>query len=204
MANIVYSLLILAVAISSIWRGFRLGITRQIASLLGLTFGGVFARVLTPVLSPYFMWASNLSQAPEFSDFSVNMVCAVVIYSVVFALFYLLTPLVNLILSAIRVEMANRLAGTFFALLKNLLWLSIFMNLLVCFVPGSGLLRFEKANDGNLMAAVMALTPAILGCYGAEDFAHFHQLKEAKSISCNYRDRSIIFVDPEATEQRAG
>lgn len=194
MVNAIYFFLAILIALWGLAHGFRLGITRQMASFLGFAFGAVFARILAPELSVHFQWAAALSQAPEFSELTVNLICAVTIYCVVFALFSLLSPLLNLALSVIPVGMFNRLIGAFFSLVKNLLWLSLAFNLLLCLSPASRLIGYEKANDGNLIAAVMALTPAILGCYGAEDFAHFNQLKEAKSISCNFHSPPNVII----------
>lgn len=196
---LIYPFLILMVAFVSIVSGFRKGFTRQISSLLGFGFGAVAARVLTPMFSPSFQWATSFSQAEEFHEITVNLVCGAAIYAAVYLMFAVTSPLMRLLLSAIRVGMFNRIAGGFFSLLKNLLWLSIAMNLLLCLMPQSGLLRFQRAGDGNLVAAVMALTPGILGCYGGEDFAHFHQLKEAKTISCNFRTRGNVIMIPDTT-----
>ena len=103
----------------------------------------------------------------------------------VYWLFACLNVILKKALVVIEVGMFNRLLGAFFSMVKNLLWLSIFLNILICFKSESGLLRYERANDGNPVATVMEITPAILGCFGGEDFAHFHQLKEAKYISRN-------------------
>lgn len=185
MLNAFYSILVILVALASIARGFRFGLSRQIASVLGFAFGAVCARVLTPQFTPNFLWAKNFSQAPEFADFTVNLVSAVVIYIIVFFLFSFLSPLFNKVMRVLETGILNRIIGAFFSLIKNLLWVSIFLNLLLCLSPKSKLLNYEQSNDGNLVATVMDLTPAILGCYGASDFAHFNQLKEAKSISQN-------------------
>lgn len=185
MVNAAYLILILVVAGCSIVAGFRRGITGQLASVLGFSFGAVAARVLTPEFIVHFEWTKHLSQAPEFTEFTANLICGGLIYFVVYCLFSLLNPLFRFAMSVVEVGMFNRLIGATFALVKNLLWLSLVFNFFLFVIPQSKLLRYESANDGNLVAAVMALTPAILGCYGAEDFAHHYQLREAKKISQN-------------------
>ena len=195
MSNIIYLALLLIVSFVAIATGFRRGLTGQIASLLGFAFGAVAARVFTPELGSSFSWVEKFSPAPEFNEFATNLVCAATIYFVVYELFSILSVILRRTLSVFEVGMFNRLLGAFFSLVKNLLWLSIIFNILLCFSSNSGLLRYEQANDGNPIAAVMELTPAILGCYGGEDFAHFHQLKEAKYISCNFKgERNVIIT----------
>lgn len=195
MVNAIYLILVILVGLYSLAAGFRKGITHQLTHLLGFSFGAVAARVLTPDFSHHFNFTASLSQAPEFADFTANLVCASVIYAVAYAFFTLFTPLFKLVSNVIPVGIFNRILGSFFALTKNLLWLSIAFNLMLCISPASRLLIYEKANDGNLVAAVMAITPAILGCYGAEDFAHFNQLKHAKTISCNFKaSPDVIYI----------
>ena len=194
MANAVYLILILAVAFISIASGFKKGLTGQLASLLGFGFGAVASRIFTPELVEHFQWTARVGQAPEFNTFSSNLVCAVTIYFCVYWIFYLLTPLFSTVYAIIMVGMFNRLLGAAFSLTKNLLWVSILYNLMLCFISDSRLLRYEKADDGNLIAAVISITPAILGCYGGEDFAHFNQLKEAKSISCNFTRVNDVII----------
>lgn len=198
--NAFYSIIIILVALYSLARGFRYGITRQLASLLGLAFGAVTARVLTPQFNSYFLWSVNFSQAPEFADFTVNLVSCVVIYSLVYIMFSLLSPILRFIFKNFEVGILNRIVGAFFSLFKNLLWVSIVLNLLLCYSSNSGLLYYERSNDGNLVGAVMGLTSVALGCYSAEDFAIFHQLKEAKTISYNSSGnfntiQNVIFKD---------
>ena len=194
MSTVVYLSLVLGVALMAIIAGFRRGFTGQLASLLGFGFGAVAARVLTPQLASGFNWGGDIAQYPEFANYAANLVCAVVIYTVVFFCFSLFSPVLKSALSVFRVGMFNRILGAFFSLIKNLLWLSIFFNLLLCCRAESDLLKYEKSNDGNLVAAIMALTPGILGCYGAEDFAHFHQLREAKTISCNFNGETNVII----------
>lgn len=200
-SNALYPALILIVAFFSVVRGFRLGITRQLASLLGFAFGAVAARVLTAEFSHSFQWAAKMGISEEFGDFTANLLCGVTVYFVVYWIFCLFTPILRAALSIIEVGMFNRLIGAFFSLVKNLLWLSIVLNLMLCFSSQSNLLQYERANDGNMVAAVMGMTHAILGCYGAEDFAHFHQLREAKTISCNFTPDSNVIKKRITTHQ---
>lgn len=183
MLHVFYLLIVLLTALVSMAIGFRRGITRMLSSLLGLGFGAVAARLLSPGFYSYFLWVERFSPAAEFNEISINLVCHITIYTIVYCFFAIFSKILESAMSVFYVGIFNRLLGGFFGLVKNLLWLSFFLNLLICFKSESALLRYERANDGNPIAAVMEMTPAILGCYGGEDFAHFHQLKEAKLIS---------------------
>lgn len=180
-----YSIIIILVALYSVVKGFKTGISQQMATLLGFGFGAVAARVLSPQLSIHFLWAADLSLAPEFNEFTVDLVCSISIFATVFCLFSLLSPILQKLMRVIEVGIINRICGAVFSLVKYLLWTSMALNLLLCFSEQSGLLYYERSNDGNLVGSVMDITAVFLGCYSAEDFALFHQLKDAKSISHN-------------------
>lgn len=197
MFNAIYLASVLIVAFWAIVAGFRKGISRQLASLLGFGFGAVASRILTPEFASSFTWSARFGHSPQFVEFTSNLVCGIIIYTFVFVLFYIFSGVLQSAMSVFQIGMLNRIAGSFFSLIKNLLWLSMIFNLLICCSSQSNLLKYEQANDGNLMAAVMSLTPAILGCDGAEEFAHYYQLKEAKKISCNFTNRNDVILTKE-------
>lgn len=191
MPGALFLLIVLIVAGFSLVGGFRSGFTSQTASFLGLIFGAVCARVFSAEFSDSFQWASLFTVSEDIGPYAANLVCSVIVYCVVFAFFSLFSWILRNALSVIPKGMFNRLLGAFFALAKNLLWVSIFFNLILCFNNQNALLEYERAADGNLVSSVMALAPALLGCYGAEDFSHFYQLEDAKSISHNFRSREV-------------
>ena len=75
--------------------------------------------------------------------------------------------------------------------------LSIIYNLLLCINPDSRLMRWQNANDGNIVEEVLALSPALLGGLGAEELSHQVQLREARKISCNQSGTGgVINLEP--------
>lgn len=190
-----YLLIILIVGGYSLVKGFRNGITGQLATLLGFAFGAVAARVLTPEMQGSFEWVKAVSPAPEFNAGAISLVCGSTIYFVTYCLFSILSGLLRGAMSVFEIGMFNRLLGAFFCGVKNLLWVSIALNFLICFTSPEELLRLERANDGNPVSAVMDMTSAILGCYGADDFSHLQQLREAKKISCNFNGRHNVIME---------
>ena len=192
MADVVYPALVLIVSILGIIYGFRRGITGQISSLLGFGFGAVCARVFAPrYASSIEPWISSISE-PYFLPLVTNLLCASGLFIFVYAFFSLSSSIFRDAMSVFEIGMFNRLVGTFFSLTISLLWLSIILNICIALFPDSSLMKYEKSDDGNMVAVVMALTPSILGCYGADDFAHRVQLKHAKTISCNFKHRENV------------
>lgn len=186
MATGFYMIMTVIVAVAAIIYGFWRGITGQISFVLGFAFGVVASRIFTPVLLPYFTPRVSFLVDPYYSDFAAQAFCATSIYIVVFLLFGLTTKIFRGALSVFDVGMFNRLVGAFFSLTAALLGLSIFFTLLLCVNPDCGLLSYEKSGDGNMAAAVMDITPSLLGCQGADEFAHLVQLRQAATISCNF------------------
>lgn len=195
MQNTIYLTVILFMAAFSAVIGFRRGFTGQLASLLSLAFGAVGSRILTPRFAPSFEpWVSDVLHEP-FVGFSSELFCAVCIYIFIYALFSFFTGILNGAVSVFRVGMFNRLSGSFFCIFKNLLWVSIAYTVILSLNPESGLLKYARQNDGNVISAVMELTPAILGCNGANDLAHLIQMKEAAKISCNFPRKQCVIIN---------
>ena len=79
--------------------------------------------------------------------------------------------------------LTGSLLGSVFCLISNMLLLSVFYNIWLGMKPHSDLMRYAKADDGNIVEAVMLLAPTLLGGESVSDLAHTLQLEEAKSIS---------------------
>lgn len=183
MADILYPWLVLIVAVLGLTFGFRRGFTGQISYLLGCGFGIVCARVFTPrYTSDFESWIKSFYDSP-FTELIANLACASCIYLFVFVFFFLTTKILRGALSIIEVGIFNRMLGAFFSLFCWLILLSIILNLTLFCNPESGLLKYEKSDDGNMVSAVMAIAPSFLGCCGADDFAHKVQLQKAATIS---------------------
>lgn len=195
MENGIYQALVLIVAFLGIIYGFRRGITGQLASLLGFGFGAVCARVFTPVYSESFVpWAEKIFD-PHYVEIAASLLCGVCIYFVVYFIFSIASGVLRGALSVFQVGMFNRLVGAFFSLTCSLLWLSIALNLLMSMNPDSALMKYEKSDDGNMVAAVMGMTSSILGCCGAEELAHAVQLEKASAISRNFKGIENVIIE---------
>lgn len=79
--------------------------------------------------------------------------------------------------------LAGSLMGSVFCLVSNMLLLSVFYNIWLGMKPHSDLMKYAKADDGNIVEAAMLLSPTLLGGESVSDLAHTMQLEEAKSIS---------------------
>lgn len=183
MAKIILTVIILGVAFYSIVLGFRKGLTNCVPSLIATAFGVASVRIFTSgTLAPlhtFIPWNFE----PAYLEFVDNFLWAALIYSAVYIALKVFCSIFSRLLSIIPVGMFNRIVGSLFMLFKNLLWLSLLFNLILCFSPEIGLLDYEKSNDGNLIAGILDLAHAVTGCVSADYLSHLVQLKEASFIS---------------------
>lgn len=183
MGEAIYHILVIAVSLVGLFRGFRVGLLRQISEILGFVFGVVAARTLGPGfaewLAPWF---------PHFYDavaktFFLSVLAYAVIWSLSLLLFSMLTRVLDYILSFFSVGVVNSLAGALFSLLKYLMFLSVLFDLAICRPFESPLMHCARHDDGNLVDAVIRLAPEVLGTMSADEYILRVQLWEARSIS---------------------
>ena len=196
-ADAMYQLVALVVAAVSIVGGYRKGLTGQVPDVLGFAFGLVTARVLSPVLGSWlvdtlpFLWSGPSGAVMP------SVVASSGVYLAVFYAFRSLTAVLRRAMEVFDIGVPDSLLGAAFGLTKYMTILSIIYNLLLCINPDSRLMRWQNANDGNIVEEVLALSPALLGGLGAEELSHQVQLREARKISCNQSGTGgVINLEP--------
>lgn len=183
MGEAIYHILVIAVAVVAMLRGFNRGLTRQVGDVLGFAFGIVAARTLGPDFEVWLMgWMPHWYQ-PVAKEFFFSTLSYGLIWCFFFGLFSFLLKILEKLLSLLPVGLLNSIGGAAFSLLKHLMFLSILFDLGVCRSADSPLMHCIRHDDGNLVDGVMRLAPELLGSMSVEDFALHFQLWEAKSIS---------------------
>ncbi len=172
-----------AVAIIAVVRGFRLGLVRQTASVLGLAFGVVGARVLRP-------WAEDLIETflpgmatAWFGPFLLSTLSSILLYCLIYGLFSLAGKPLQWLFRPFGGGAFDAVLGSAFAVVRWLLALSLVFNLMLCLHPDSRMLDACASDDGNLFEAVALIAPALLGGEDADELAHRRQIRDARSIS---------------------
>lgn len=183
MGEAIYHILVLAVALVALMKGFSRGLTRQVSDMLGFVFGAVAARTLGPGFESWLMeWIPEFYH-PVAKGFFFSTLSYGLIWSGCLLVFSALTRILNLILGCIPVGVLNSICGAVFNLLKYLMFLSLLFDLAICRPFGSPLMHCAQHDDGNLVDGVIRLAPSVLGYMSAEDYILKVQLWEAKSIS---------------------
>lgn len=207
-----YHLLIIVVALLAVVRGYRRGLTGQVTSVLGLAFGVICTHIFIPGVSDLIGSVIGRSHLEEGGEYLAGNLAALLIYGCVYMLFRSITGIVRHAARMLGTSLLDSLMGAAFCIFNYLLVLSMILNVLVGYNPGSSLMRDGRSDDGNLVSLVLCIAPATLGSEDFSDFAHRMQLRDARKISCagdaviNHRAaRDVISVaaQPVGDEKKA-
>lgn len=183
MLNGIYHILIVIVAVLAVIYGYRQGFMRQTGVLLGVGFGIVFARLLSPdCLQTVDGWVPA-----SFNGFNRSFLVLTLTNSGIYLIVAVVVSVASLPLSkltdALGTGLLNSICGAVFKLFQYLMLLSIFYNVLVDINPQGSLTRSSGLHDGNIVEGVMKIAPAILGFPDGEEVGYRQQLEDAKAIS---------------------
>lgn len=183
MGEAIYHVMVIAVALVAIFRGFQKGLTRQVSGILGFIFGIVAARSIGPDVAEWLSgWFPHLYH-PVAETFFLSVLAYGSIWGLCMLAFSMLTGVLNIVLSLIPVGIMNSIAGAAFSLLKYLMFLSLLFDLALCRPFESPLMHCARHDDGNLVDGVIRLAPELLGTMSADEYILRVQLWEARSIS---------------------
>lgn len=175
-------IVVIVAAFSTIW-GFRKGFGRQTPSVIGLAFGIISARLLASGLNDVLYGAfPSVHGHVEQRYLYDNLATGIVFFSI-YIIFRTITGFLGKVFRSNETTILDNLSGALYALLKNMLFLSIILNIICGASPESELRRCARSDDGNVVQEVMLLGPALLGGEDIVDLSHRIQLEEAKKIS---------------------
>lgn len=196
MTDALYHIIAILVAAYGVVKGYRRGLTGLVTSVLGLAFGIVCAHIFLDGASD--LVASILPDrvyARSQNYLSSNLGAGIVFFAV-YLLFESITKIIRSAMDSLGSGLLNSLMGAFFCVSNYLLMLSIAYNIIVGWNPESALMRHGKADDGNIIEAVMWIAPAALGSESFSEFAHEEQLRQARKISCNHNaDKNVRVME---------
>ena len=183
MGEAIYHVLVIAVALTGLFRGFHTGLTRQVSGVLGFVFGIVAAGAVGPGLADWLQGWMPRFYHPVAREFFFSTLSYGVIWSGCLLAFSMLTKILDYILGLIPVGIINSLAGAVFSMVKYLMFLSLLFDLAICRPFDSPLMHCARHDDGNLVDCVIRLAPEVLGFMSADEDVHKVQLWEARTIS---------------------
>lgn len=184
----IYPLILILVLLLAVWRGWRKGMIYQVASLLGLGFGIVAARMFADAAMPVaeiFIPAEKSEDSADsilMRDYLTATLAAALVFSFVYLAFRLFAGLLNSALKLLHMGAVNSILGAAFNLCKWVLIMSIVLNLWLGLNPDSGLLKPCTDGDGNIVELVMGVAPAMLDTESPEELEYAIRIEQARQL----------------------
>lgn len=183
MVDIAYHLAVIIIAALGILRGFRRRLSRQAASCTGMAIASVCCYIFR---DPVREWILANIPAVNFAitgSFVVSTLAGAAIYVAFYNVFRFATAPLSLIFRRKETGILDNICGAVYGLLRYLIWVSMLLNLIVCFKPGSRLADYARHDDGDIVHEVMLISPFFTGSENIDDLSHRLQLDEASRIS---------------------
>jgi membrane protein required for colicin V production len=188
----IYQILIVAICIWGIIRGYRVGFTGQVGAILGIAFGSWTAGLFGGDVGDFLLKEVSLIQSFDSPEYTAQIVGSSICYGATFLLLTAVCAPLSKILSVLGTGIVNSLTGAIVGLFKYAMLISILYNIIVGLDNDSVLLQYGSQGDGNLAEATMLLAPTLLGCQGFSDLSYQIQLKEASKISFNLNKNKTL------------
>ncbi len=204
MGDALFHIIALCIAALGVLRGYRRGLTGMVTSVLGMAFGIVCSHIFmdgaTSVIMDFLPYGARSRGAMYLaSNLGGGMV-----FFIVYMLFKSVTGVIRQAMENVGTGLLDSLIGAVFCLVNYMLMLSIIYNILVGLNPESALMRYGRADDGNISSVVMSLAPIALGSCSFSEFAHEEQLREAKKISLNLCKPAGVIIGVDNRIGKAG
>lgn len=189
-----YMLVLIAVLVYAVWRGWRTGLIHQMAGVLGIAFGVVMARVFCAPVSAWIIERLPSLAEGFAATYKVHILASALVFGAVYVAFGIIAGVLRSALSLLHVGALNAMAGAAFSLLKWVMIMSVVYNLILALHPSGALADFCDDGDGNLVELVMYAAPALMGTQCPDDLEHMRRLEEAKKISYRCPRHATIAV----------
>ena len=183
MTDALFHIIAIIVAVLGVVRGYRRGLTGMVTSVFGLAFGVVCAHIFCDGAAEVVTDVLPSGLADRSGYYLTSNIGAGVVYLLIYYIFRSITKVIRQALESDGSGLLNSLTGAFFCVSNYLLMLSIAYNVGVGLNPSSQLMRHGRADDGNIIEAVMWIAPAALGSESFSEFALEEQLRHARTIS---------------------
>lgn len=151
-----FDILIYIVVTYCVFKGYKTGLIKQLATLAGLIAGAILSGQISSILLPVLQGKSHSSE----------YILAPLSYMLAFALimlaFYLLGTLIQGVIEAAKMGTLNRLAGVVLCLVKWMLAISIVINLIGKIDSKHYIISEDTINRSKMYKYVQPFAPHIV------------------------------------------
>ncbi len=182
MTAVLLNILVIAVSLWAIYRGWHLGTPRQLPAMIGWCTGIIAARLACPYLFP-MLEQQGMQQQFADGDLAARYMALTTVYLLTSLIVTAIATPLKALLALVGRGLLSRLAGTLLALLRWLTAVSLLLNLWGAMDEDCVALRIADAGDGGVIEEVMHIAPALTDTEDYSELLHRRQLRQARSIS---------------------
>ena len=182
MTAVLLNILVIAVSLWAIYRGWHLGTPRQLPAMIGWCTGIIAARLACPYLFPVLEQQGMQQQFAD-GDLAARYMALTSVFLVTSLVVTAIASPLKALLALVGRGMHSRLAGTLLALLRWLTAVSLLLNLWGAMDEDCVALRIADGGDGGVIEEVMHLAPALTDTEDYSELLHRRQLRKARAIS---------------------
>lgn len=151
-----FDLFIYIVIIYCVFKGYKTGLIKQLATLAGLVAGAILSGQISSILLPVLQGKSHSS------DYILAPISYMLAFALIMLAFYFLGTLIQGIVEAAKMGTLNRLAGIVLCLTKWMLAISIIMNLILKIDSTHYIISENTINNSKMYKYVQPLAPHIV------------------------------------------
>lgn len=151
-----FDLFIYIVIIYCVFKGYKTGLIKQLATLAGLVAGAILSGQISSILLPVLQGKSHSS------DYILAPISYMLAFALIMLAFYFLGTLIQGIVEAAKMGTLNRLAGVVLCLTKWMLAISIIMNLILKIDSIHYIISENTINNSKMYKYVQPLAPHIV------------------------------------------
>lgn len=151
-----FDLVVVAVVLISLAKGFFSGLVMQVASLAGIILGAIFAGKLSEYIAP------RLIQYTDVSPHIIGPLSYILAFAAILVALFFLGRLLHSFVNAIQMGALNRLAGALFCAAKWIVICSILLNLLVEFDQDKHIIKEDVREHSRIYPLMSEVAKTII------------------------------------------
>lgn len=151
-----FDIFIYIVIIYCVFKGYKTGLVKQLATLTGLVAGAILSGQISSLLLPL------LQSKLQSSDYILAPLSYILAFILIMLAFYLLGTLIQGIVEAAKMGTLNRLAGIALCLTKWILAVSIIVNLIAQIDSGHHIISHDTISRSRTYEYVQPFAPQIV------------------------------------------
>ena len=151
-----FDLLIIVLVLLTLFRGYISGLVMQLASLIGIILGAVFAGKLSEIIAPKMIAITDIP------THIVGPVSYIIAFVVILIVIVLIGRLLQSFIEAIKINTLNRLAGAVFCCAKWIVIFSILLNLVVEFDQDKQIIKEDIRENSHTYPLMTKAAQAVI------------------------------------------